>query len=506
MTVASSTTRTALVGDGATLGPFTSTFKILDDDHVAVYVAGTLKTLTTHYTVSGAGGATFTVTFTSGNAPANGAQVLLIREVPLTQETDYVENDPFPAETHETALDLAAMVSQQLSEELDRAIKMPVTTTLSDIEWPVGTGASNRGSKLVRWTTDGTALELVAADSVDAVGVVTTEGDLVQGGTDGVPERLAISTRGALLRITSALKAGWLALGARGGILTAGADDPQYLAIGTSGKFLKSDGTDPTWDEAPLPRGYLSGFGLANNGSDATNDIDIAAGAARDKDNGANIVGAALTKQLDAVWAVGTNAGMLASGAAITNTTYHIFAILRPDTGVVDYAADTSATGANIAANTNAAYTKIRRIGSIVRTGGAIKAFSQNGDDFLWTAAAQDLADTTSPGTTAALVTLTIPVGLVLDALVTLRAQTSAALNTHFSLTATAVTDAAASLANSQIYLAGSSAAVILSGGWQGYVRADTSAQIRRRCDQSSADVHIAVATNGYRDRRGRDA
>src|SRR5438034_605964 len=72
----------------------------------------------------------------------------------------------------------------------------------------------------------------------------------------------------------------------------------------------------------------------------------------------------ALVKQLDAVWAVGTNAGMRASGAAIANTTYHIFAILRPDTGVVDVAADTSATGANIAANTNAAYTKMQCLGS----------------------------------------------------------------------------------------------------------------------------------------------
>src|SRR5574341_1608783 len=161
-------------------------------------------------------------------------------------------------------------------------------------------------------------------------------------------------------------------------------------------------------DDVPLPRSYLAGYGLANNAGDATNDIDIAVGSCRSKDNTDNILlASALTKQLDAVWAVGTNAGMRASGAAITDTTYHIFVIKRPDTGVIDIAADTSATGANIAANTNTAYTEIRRIGSILRESGAIVAFTQRGDSFVRSAPAQ--ARTGALNTATESTTLQVP-------------------------------------------------------------------------------------------------
>jgi hypothetical protein len=175
-------------------------------------------------------------------------------------------------------------------------------------------------------------------------------------------------------------------------------------------------GTDTTRAVTPFglyfPTGHLSGLTLSNNGSDATNDIDIAAGKARDSTDSYNMVlAAALTKQLDAAWAVGTNAGMRATGVAIANTTYHIFLIRRADTGVVDIAADTSVTGANIAANTDAAYTAVRRIGSIVRVSNAIKAFTQVGDEFRWNVPLLDI-NTSAQSTTAILYTLTVPIGI----------------------------------------------------------------------------------------------
>ena len=138
-----------------------------------------------------------------------------------------------------------------------------------------------------------------------------------------------------------------------------------FLDNGTNFILLNPQG------QGRYPPGHLQGLTLSNNGSDATNDIDIAVGSARSSDDVANIdLASALTKQLDAAWAVGTNAGMLATGVAVTNTTYYLWLIKRPDTGVVDFAADTSSTGANIAANTNAAYTLKRLIGTVVRAGG----------------------------------------------------------------------------------------------------------------------------------------
>jgi len=92
---------------------------------------------------------------------------------------------------------------------------------------------------------------------------------------------------------------------------------------------------DPT-DEPILHAGHLFGLTLSNNGSDATNDIDIAIGSCvSDDGSGAIARVASLTKRADAAWAVGTNQGGLDIGT-LANGTLHVFVIKRADTGVVD--------------------------------------------------------------------------------------------------------------------------------------------------------------------------
>ncbi|MFQ5915801.1 MAG: hypothetical protein ACE5JS_21720, partial [Nitrospinota bacterium] len=62
--------------------------------------------------------------------------------------------------------------------------------------------------------------------------------------------------------------------------------------------------------EGVLPRSFLAGLGLANNAVDADHDIDIAVGEARGSGDDADLnLTSAITKQIDAAWAVGTNAG-----------------------------------------------------------------------------------------------------------------------------------------------------------------------------------------------------
>jgi hypothetical protein len=71
----------AFTGDGSTLVYTLSESGTLH----AVYVAGTLKTVTTHYAVSGT-----TLTFTGGNAPADDAEVVVRYSVTVTH-IDYEE-------------------------------------------------------------------------------------------------------------------------------------------------------------------------------------------------------------------------------------------------------------------------------------------------------------------------------------------------------------------------------------------------------------------------------
>ena len=127
------------------------------------------------------------------------------------------------------------------------------------------------------------------------------------------------------------------------------------------------------------PRGYLHGLTLSNNSGDATNDIDVAAGECVTSDGPywRMALASALTKRLDAAWAVGTGNGGLDTGS-IANTTYHIWLIQRSDTLVVDALFSASATAPTMPAN----YDRKRRIGSVIRESAAIVAFYQVGDSF----------------------------------------------------------------------------------------------------------------------------
>jgi hypothetical protein len=78
-------------------------------------------------------------------------------------------------------------------------------------------------------------------------------------------------------------------------------------------------GVKAWYDTVPL--WAISGLTYSNNGSDATNDIDIAAGRAMDA-TGAHIMvlAATLTKRLDAAWSVGTNQGGLDTGSTTSGS------------------------------------------------------------------------------------------------------------------------------------------------------------------------------------------
>jgi len=71
ITTPTSTTHTG----NNTTGPFSISFEYAIRDDVQVFVGGVLKTVTTHYTFT----SSTQITFTSGNAPANGAVILIQR-------------------------------------------------------------------------------------------------------------------------------------------------------------------------------------------------------------------------------------------------------------------------------------------------------------------------------------------------------------------------------------------------------------------------------------------
>jgi len=159
MTISSTTTKNSYSGNGSTTA-FAYSFYIPASTDIQVIVRSSTGTETvksegtgsTNYAITGVGSASGgNVTFVT--APASGETVVLRRNTAKTQATDYVANDPFPAETHEDALDKLTIIGQDLQEQVDRSLKLSRTNTMTSTEFTVG--SSDRASKILAFDSSG---------------------------------------------------------------------------------------------------------------------------------------------------------------------------------------------------------------------------------------------------------------------------------------------------------------------------------------------------------------
>lgn len=160
----------------------------------------------------------------------------------------------------------------------------------------------------------------------------------------------------------------------------------------------------------------LSGLVLSNNVSDAVNDIDVAAGSCVSDDGTTIMTLSAITKQLDAAWAVGNSLGGRDTGV-IADGTWHIWVINRPDTNVTDVLFSLSATAPTLPAN----YTKKKRIGCVIRSGATILAFTQVGSRFILAAGISTAGGNVTSYTN--LVLAGCPTGIAVNAIINVTAN-----------------------------------------------------------------------------------
>lgn len=250
--------------------------------------------------------------------------------------------------------------------------------------------------------------------------------------------------------------------------------------------------------------GYLFGCTMSTAGSSTT--MSIAAGRATDSTGLQSMALSAIAKTTS-TWAVGTAAGGKSLAAAIANSTwYHFYMIRRPDTGVVDVCFSTNATGLVAAdfvaggGNVPDAYTQFRRIGSM-RTNASAQweSFVQDGDLFLWSSPVADFT-VTNPTASAVLRALKTPLGIQTVAVLNVSNSGSTLSSFYFSDPAT--TDIAATNANSQVSLPSSAT----FGNCQIQIRTNTSSQIRARASVSDGSTLMVGTTTAYYDTRGKNA
>jgi hypothetical protein len=128
MTVSTEVDHNDYTGNGVTTS-FPYTFRIFKKSDLVVQVVDLNENITelildTDYTVTGAGG------YTGGNVVlssplANGYQISISRELPVTQETDLRNQGKFFAEVHEDAFDKLTMLIQQVRSWLSLALRKP---------------------------------------------------------------------------------------------------------------------------------------------------------------------------------------------------------------------------------------------------------------------------------------------------------------------------------------------------------------------------------------------
>lgn len=148
MAVNTTTNRIQYNGNGSTTA-FSFPYKFFANSDLVVIKTSSLGVdttlaITTDYTVTGAGldaGGTITTVV----APASGERLTIYRNMPNTQTTVYNASDPFPAKSHENALDRAMIAAQQNKDALSLTVKIPVSdpTTIST-EIPNATTRANK--------------------------------------------------------------------------------------------------------------------------------------------------------------------------------------------------------------------------------------------------------------------------------------------------------------------------------------------------------------------------
>jgi hypothetical protein len=111
------------VAQGVTQTSFAVPFEFFDDSDLNVYVDGTLKTITTNYTVSGGSGTTGTVTM-SVTGGTGGSTVILTRDIPLDRTTDFPTSGAFQVAALNTELDRLVAIQADLQDDVNRSLRL----------------------------------------------------------------------------------------------------------------------------------------------------------------------------------------------------------------------------------------------------------------------------------------------------------------------------------------------------------------------------------------------
>ena len=144
ITIADATPRVQYtVGGSSTTGPWTIPWPYYETGDIKVYFDDTLKTISSHYTISGTavddGFSGGTVTAASGQS---NITVTIVRDIPVARTTDFPVG-PFNVKTLNKDLDKLYAIGQQAEENFSRKVGRSATDTATfSLDLPTSTGTA----------------------------------------------------------------------------------------------------------------------------------------------------------------------------------------------------------------------------------------------------------------------------------------------------------------------------------------------------------------------------
>ncbi len=201
-------------------------------------------------------------------------------------------------------------------------------------------------------------------------------------------------------------------------------------------------------------------------------------------------------KYIHVAWAAGTAQGMLDTGA-VADGTYHIFAIGKStDPAAFDYLASTSPTAPTMPAT----WDLKRRIGSVIRKGGAILRFEQDGDFFYHYDPIDD-AQAVAYTTADLHVALTVPTGIRVRPLINIHNTSVGGPNVSWVNGDGMLTQ---STNVGSIIGGGPTTAGSIMKFFFTHLRTDLSGRLLRKASNVSNSPTYSIGTFGWIDSRGR--
>ncbi len=166
------------VSEGATQTSFTVNFEFFADADLRVFVDNTLKTITTHYTVSGGNGSTGTVTM-SVTGGSGGSIVVITRDIALERTTDFPTQGAFNISSLNTELDKLVAIDADVDDTINRSVRLQDSDSAVSMELPLL--ASRKGTVLGFNASTGAAEAGPTIANVNSLSAITANINTVAG-------------------------------------------------------------------------------------------------------------------------------------------------------------------------------------------------------------------------------------------------------------------------------------------------------------------------------------